>query len=42
MVVFGSLMMALAIACWWVSRYIPATGSAAPDLKIDVNIFRSS
>ncbi len=41
-IVFGPLMMALATACWWVSRYIPATGSAAPDLKIDVNIFRSS
>ena len=32
--------MALAITCWWVSRYIPATGSAVPDLKIDANILR--
>ena len=39
---FGPLMMALAIGCWLVSRYIPPTGSAAPDLVIDKNIFRST
>jgi len=40
--VFGPMMMALAMTCWWVSRYIPKTGSAAPQLKIDYNVFRSS
>lgn len=40
--VFGPIMMILAIACWFVSRYIPRTGSAAPDLVIDRNIFRST
>jgi acyl-[acyl-carrier-protein]-phospholipid O-acyltransferase/long-chain-fatty-acid--[acyl-carrier-protein] ligase len=40
--VFGPTMMGLAIACWLMSRYIPATGSAAPDLKIDRNILRST
>ncbi len=40
--VFGTLMMALAVGCWFVSRFIPSTGSAAPDLKIDTNIFRST
>ena len=39
---FGPLMMALAIGCWLVSRYIPLTGSAAPDLVIDKNIIRST
>ena len=39
---FGPMMMALAIGCWLVSRYIPPTGSAAPDLAIDKNIFRST
>ena len=40
--VFGPMMMALSIACWLASRYIPATGSAAPDLVIDPNILRST
>ena len=40
--VFGTLMMALAVGCWFISRYIPATGSAAPDLVIDRNIVRST
>lgn len=40
--VFGPIMMALAVGCWLVSRYIPATGSAAPNLVIDKNIFRST
>ncbi|MER8884739.1 acyl-[ACP]--phospholipid O-acyltransferase [Mesorhizobium sp. M0816] len=40
--VFGPIMMTLAVACWFVSRYIPSTGSAAPDLVIDKNIFRST
>ncbi|CDX61339.1 2-acylglycerophosphoethanolamine acyltransferase [Mesorhizobium plurifarium] len=40
--VFGPIMMALAVGCWLASRYIPATGSAAPNLTIDKNIFRST
>ncbi|MBZ9764536.1 acyl-[ACP]--phospholipid O-acyltransferase [Mesorhizobium sp. CA8] len=40
--VFGPIMMALAVGCWFVSRYIPATGSAAPNLAIDKNILRST
>ncbi|MDX8452218.1 acyl-[ACP]--phospholipid O-acyltransferase [Mesorhizobium sp. VK9D] len=40
--VFGPIMMALAVGCWFVSRYIPSTGSAAPNLVIDKNIFRST
>ncbi|WP_201414052.1 acyl-[ACP]--phospholipid O-acyltransferase [Mesorhizobium sp. J8] len=40
--VFGPIMMALAVGCWFVSRYIPSTGSAAPNLTIDKNIFRST
>ena len=39
---FGPMMMALAVGCWLVSRYIPPTGSAAPDLAIDKNILRST
>src|SRR6187431_848947 len=35
---FGPMMMILAIGCWVISRYIPATGSKAPDLVIDRNI----
>ncbi|RWL41861.1 MAG: acyl-[ACP]--phospholipid O-acyltransferase [Mesorhizobium sp.] len=40
--VFGPIMMALAVGCWFVSRYIPSTGSAAPNLTIDKNVFRST
>ena len=40
--IFGPMMMALAIGCWICSRYIPVTGEAAPDLKIDFNVFRST
>ncbi|MGX5801386.1 acyl-[ACP]--phospholipid O-acyltransferase [Bradyrhizobium sp. Arg314] len=40
--VFGPIMMALAVGCWFASRYIPSTGSAAPNLVIDKNIFRST
>lgn len=40
--VFGPLMMVTAVACWAISRYIPETGSAAPDLIIDRNILRST
>jgi acyl-[acyl-carrier-protein]-phospholipid O-acyltransferase/long-chain-fatty-acid--[acyl-carrier-protein] ligase len=40
--IFGPMMMALAVGCWFVSRYIPPTGSAAPDLAIDKNVLRST
>ncbi|RVD38713.1 MFS transporter, partial [Mesorhizobium sp. M4A.F.Ca.ET.020.02.1.1] len=40
--VFGPIMMALAVGCWLVSRYIPATGAAAPNLVIDKNVLRST
>ena len=39
---FGGLMMVLAVACWLVSKAIPATAEAAPALEIDRNPFRSS
>jgi acyl-[acyl-carrier-protein]-phospholipid O-acyltransferase/long-chain-fatty-acid--[acyl-carrier-protein] ligase len=39
---FGSLMMVFAVFCWISARFIPATGEAAPDLKIDSNILRST
>ena len=41
-VIFGPLMIALAGGCYWFSRHIPSTAIAAPDLKIDRNIFRST
>ena len=40
--VFGPAMIALAVICYAVSRLIPATGSKAPDLKVDANIARST
>ena len=35
-------LMLVALACWGASRYIPATGAAAPNLKINANIFAST
>jgi acyl-[acyl-carrier-protein]-phospholipid O-acyltransferase / long-chain-fatty-acid--[acyl-carrier-protein] ligase len=35
-------LMLVAIACWLTSRYIPATGIAAPHLKIEKNILTST
>jgi len=40
--IFGPMMMAFAFGCWFISRSIPKTGSKAPDLEIDRNIFRST
>jgi acyl-[acyl-carrier-protein]-phospholipid O-acyltransferase/long-chain-fatty-acid--[acyl-carrier-protein] ligase len=40
--VFGPMMIGLSIACWLASRQIPATGSAAPELRIDPNVLRST
>jgi acyl-[acyl-carrier-protein]-phospholipid O-acyltransferase/long-chain-fatty-acid--[acyl-carrier-protein] ligase len=39
---FGPLMLSLAAGCYLVSRHIPATHAAAPDLEADWNILRST
>lgn len=38
----GAALVALACACYLVSRNIPQTGSAEPTLRINANIFRST
>jgi acyl-[acyl-carrier-protein]-phospholipid O-acyltransferase/long-chain-fatty-acid--[acyl-carrier-protein] ligase len=40
--VFAPLMIGLAVACYAVSRRIPSTAVAAPELKADWNVLRSS
>ncbi|MBK9082582.1 MAG: acyl-[ACP]--phospholipid O-acyltransferase [Rhizobiales bacterium] len=35
-------LMAVALACWGASRFIPSTKAAAPGLKVDANIFAST
>ena len=35
-------LMVVAIACWLSSRWIPATGAAAPGLKVRANVFAST
>ncbi len=35
-------LMVVAIACWLTSRWIPATGAAAPGLKVRANILAST
>jgi acyl-[acyl-carrier-protein]-phospholipid O-acyltransferase / long-chain-fatty-acid--[acyl-carrier-protein] ligase len=39
---FGALIVAFALACWGASLMIPRTGQAAPELRIDPNIARST
>jgi acyl-[acyl-carrier-protein]-phospholipid O-acyltransferase / long-chain-fatty-acid--[acyl-carrier-protein] ligase len=39
---FGALIVAFAFACWGASLLIPRTGEAAPELRIDPNIARST
>jgi acyl-[acyl-carrier-protein]-phospholipid O-acyltransferase / long-chain-fatty-acid--[acyl-carrier-protein] ligase len=39
---FASVMMVFALATWIAARLIPPSGRAAPDLKIDFNIARST
>lgn len=39
---FGPLMMVLAVSCYFFSRRIPSTDVADPDLKADWNIARST
>ena len=41
-VAFAVLMMTFAVLCWISARMIPPTGEAAPSLKIDFNIVRST
>ncbi len=39
---FAGLMLVFALACWISALFIPRTGEAAPSLKIDFNIARST
>jgi acyl-[acyl-carrier-protein]-phospholipid O-acyltransferase / long-chain-fatty-acid--[acyl-carrier-protein] ligase len=39
---FASVMMVFALATWLAARLIPPSGRAAPDLKLDFNIARST
>jgi acyl-[acyl-carrier-protein]-phospholipid O-acyltransferase/long-chain-fatty-acid--[acyl-carrier-protein] ligase len=39
---FSSVMVLFALLCWGSSMFIPRTGQAAPDLKINPNIFTST
>ncbi|OKH89261.1 acyl-[ACP]--phospholipid O-acyltransferase [Thalassospira sp. TSL5-1] len=39
---FGPAMIALAVVCWFISRFIPKGGAKAPSLQIDRNILRST
>jgi acyl-[acyl-carrier-protein]-phospholipid O-acyltransferase/long-chain-fatty-acid--[acyl-carrier-protein] ligase len=39
---FAGLMLVFALACWISALFIPRTGEAAPDLKLDFNIARST
>ena len=39
---FGALIILFALLCWGASLKIPATGQAAPDLRVDANIARST
>jgi acyl-[acyl-carrier-protein]-phospholipid O-acyltransferase / long-chain-fatty-acid--[acyl-carrier-protein] ligase len=39
---FAGLMLAFALACWISALFMPRTGEAAPSLKVDFNIARST
>ncbi|SMD15745.1 acyl-[ACP]--phospholipid O-acyltransferase [Rhizobium sp. RU36D] len=39
---FGPMMLGLAILCWLASTLIPSTGSSAPDIAIDRNVLKST
>jgi acyl-[acyl-carrier-protein]-phospholipid O-acyltransferase / long-chain-fatty-acid--[acyl-carrier-protein] ligase len=39
---FAGLMLVFALACWISALFIPRTGEAAPALKVDFNIARST
>lgn len=38
----SALIMVFALLCWIATLFIPQTAAAAPDLRIDANIFRST
>lgn len=40
--VLAGLAIVMAVACWLISRFIPKTGDAAPDLVIDTNPWSST
>ena len=40
--IFGGLVMLFAALCWAASAAIPKTGEAAPSLKVDANVLRST
>ncbi|HWG06434.1 MAG TPA: MFS transporter, partial [Beijerinckiaceae bacterium] len=40
--IVAAQLMIVALACWATSRFIPATGIGAPNLKVDRNIFGST
>ncbi|KQP28172.1 2-acyl-glycerophospho-ethanolamine acyltransferase [Methylobacterium sp. Leaf102] len=39
---FSALIMVFAVLCWLSARAIPATGEAAPGLRVDPNVARST
>jgi acyl-[acyl-carrier-protein]-phospholipid O-acyltransferase / long-chain-fatty-acid--[acyl-carrier-protein] ligase len=39
---FGALVIGFAVLCWGAALMIPKTGEAAPELRVDPNIFRST
>jgi len=39
---FSALIMVFAVLCWLSARAIPATGEAAPGLRVDPNVLRST
>src|SRR5215211_7388789 len=39
---FGGLIIGFAVLCWAASLFIPRTGEAAPSLRVDPNILRST
>jgi acyl-[acyl-carrier-protein]-phospholipid O-acyltransferase/long-chain-fatty-acid--[acyl-carrier-protein] ligase len=39
---FGMLLIVFSLMCWGSSQFIPPTGEAAPDLKIQRNVFTST
>jgi MFS family permease len=41
-VLFAALVIGFAVACWLSAQLIPATGEAAPDLRISANIATST
>src|SRR5215204_1502199 len=40
--IVAALVMAIAVACWLSARFIPSTGSGAPDLVVTPNPWTST